>query len=179
MPPHRTLDPAKCLDARAIPCSMAFSKLFSDVELISTIRAMDITRSLPCRISNRGRSLDAYKSDPAAPLRDAQSLPARCFPIVAGRRENPRASHREWVCLRCLACLPSTGAFEWNQRHCPIDNGLQRQTGQASGCGGNGYGFRFLADRSRRSPARGALIQNCVTSLSCKGSRKAEMLVWA
>src|ERR1700704_1789476 len=43
------------------------------------------------------------------------------FQTAAGRRKNPRASHREWVCFRHLACLPGTGAFEWNQCHCPID----------------------------------------------------------
>src|SRR6266481_8867180 len=43
------------------------------------------------------------------------------FQTAAGQRKNPRASDRKWVCLGYLACLPGTGAFEWNQSHCPID----------------------------------------------------------
>src|SRR3982074_3064161 len=43
------------------------------------------------------------------------------FQTAAGQRKSPRTSRREWVCLRYLARLPGTGAFEWNQRHCPID----------------------------------------------------------
>src|SRR5437868_10935954 len=92
------------LEARAIPCSTAFSKLFSDVELISTTRATDIY-ALP-------RTLANYAGIPLRTLQPQLLLRSEkgCRPIVAmPRRIDEDVLEFDWMLAAQSGCNSQKG----------------------------------------------------------------------
>src|SRR5437868_5337342 len=98
-----------------MPCATASSKLLSDVELISTIRAIDIVE-LPSNPNYLTCSSALWIQTNGVPSQtDAQSRPLRC-----SRREKLQILRLGMDMSLDIARLPDAGEFEWNQCHRPV-----------------------------------------------------------